>query len=71
MLWTDARAPGAESLYCPWGSDARRESGTGLSQVGSGLFPVAGGVEQEADCCWHTPMQSAFRAPGDVGATRH
>lgn len=43
MLWTDAQAPGPESLYCPRGSDAAAS----LSEVGSGHFPVAGGVEQE------------------------
>lgn len=53
MLWADAEAPGAESLHCP----QDQMLGSGLSEVGSGHFPVAGGVEQEADCCWHTPCR--------------
>lgn len=38
MLWTDAQAPGPESLYCPRGSDARSEPGARLSEVGSAIF---------------------------------
>lgn len=57
MPWTDAQAPGPESLYCPRGSDAHSEPGARLSEVGPGHFPVAGGVAQEADCCWHAPCR--------------
>lgn len=70
MLWTDAQAPGPESLYCPRGSDAHR---AGRSPLWSWLWPFSRGwgCGTGGWLLLIRSMQGAFRAPGDVGATGH